>query len=178
MHRDCSGSKLRRELLTCTVAAAVVRMTEPTTSPGTTSKTLCALWHVIVQMPAARQQLSAPCQAKAFHPSHKAINLDAATSGIPNKCCIYDLYVIWKGALHTNQEDQMWKFARGNAGHTAAVGQKVGGGAGAVAKIAGEGMPCNGALHAQVDFLKTPHRSNTSLSAMQALQLHPLLISS
>jgi hypothetical protein len=37
---------------TCTVAAEVARMTDPTTSPGTTSNTLCALWHVIVQMPA------------------------------------------------------------------------------------------------------------------------------
>ena len=33
--------------------------------------------------------------------------------------------------------------------HTAAVGQEVGGGACAVAEIAGEGMPGDGALHAQ-----------------------------
>jgi hypothetical protein len=37
---------------TWTEAADVARMTEPTTSQGTRSKTLCGLWHVIVAMPA------------------------------------------------------------------------------------------------------------------------------
>ena len=51
---EAAGGLLGCRALACTVAAAVVRITEPTTSPGTTSKTLCALWHVIVQMPGAR----------------------------------------------------------------------------------------------------------------------------
>ena len=37
---------------TCTVAAVVARMMEPTTSAGTTSNTLCGRWQVPVAMPA------------------------------------------------------------------------------------------------------------------------------